>query len=390
MNGAALGGASAEARAAADACAAAALLAVDPGLGGWVRSISLDARDAWAASVRDLAQAGACRRMPPSITPERLDGELDLAAALALGRPVRRAGWLEEGGGGLAMVHAADRLSPEVAVRLRRAVDMGETALLALSDADAEPLDAGLADRLALVVDLPIGAAMPLRPPRRRTERARRRLVGVNATAEAFEAVAVAAEMLGVESPRGAAHCLRAARAAAALAGRREVDADDLRLAMRLTLAPRALRRPPLQDDAPPPPGGASPGEDAPADPPAPDAEASTQPGREETGDSPTPPAVEELVVAMLRAAALDVLETQGVGAPRAAKAGARGRYGVVRPAARGRPAGVAARRPRRGERIDLVATLRAAAPWRTLRGGADASGPPPVRLRDLRTRRRV
>ncbi len=57
------------------------------------------------------------------------------------------------------------------------------------------------------------------------------------------------------------------------------------------------------------------------------------------------------------------------------------------RPATRGRQIGSAAGDPRRGPRLDIIATLRAALPWQRIRAGGAASG---LRFRaaDLRVRR--
>jgi magnesium chelatase subunit D len=68
-----------------------------------------------------------------------------------------------------------------------------------------------------------------------------------------------------------------------------------------------------------------------------------------------------------------------------AGKAGARQKAGQ-----RGRPMGVRAATPARGLRLNLIETLRAAAPWQRLRAGEVRAGAPKIRLKhsDLRVTR--
>jgi magnesium chelatase subunit D len=64
------------------------------------------------------------------------------------------------------------------------------------------------------------------------------------------------------------------------------------------------------------------------------------------------------------------------------ARARATGRAGHPQSGgSRGRPAGLRRGRPQAGARLDLVATLRAAAPWQRLRGSAGAAGGPQARI---------
>ena len=75
---------------------AALLCAVDPaGLGGVaLRGPHGPARDAWLAGFRALLGDTPWRRIPPDLPDNRLLGGLDLAATLALGRPVAEGGVL--------------------------------------------------------------------------------------------------------------------------------------------------------------------------------------------------------------------------------------------------------------------------------------------------------
>ena len=112
---------------AARAHLAAALLAVDPGLGGVVlRARAGPARDAWLAAFRAcLAPHVETRRMPTGITSDALNGGLDLTATLRAGRPVAQRGLLAQAAGGVLVLAMAERVAPGVAAQVARALDAG-------------------------------------------------------------------------------------------------------------------------------------------------------------------------------------------------------------------------------------------------------------------------
>jgi magnesium chelatase subunit D len=213
---------------------------------------------------------------------------------------------------------------------------------------------------------------------------ARARLPQVELPNHLLQTLCAAASALGVGSLRADLFAARTARAHAALAGRTEVDADDVAAAVRLVLGPRATRMPEFNEadeetePAPPEP----PNPDVPEPPPPPPPEDSAEPEAAE----PTGPLDDMLLQAALATLPHDLLARLQAGkGPRSAsrssgKSGAAGASG-----ARGRPVGVRRGDPRTGQRLNLVETLRAAAPWQGLRRQADSARRVHVRSDDLR-----
>ncbi|MBC7769230.1 MAG: magnesium chelatase subunit D, partial [Phycisphaerales bacterium] len=377
----------------AEALTAGALLAVDADLGGAiVRASANPARDAWLAHLRMVLPADApMRRIPCHIDDDRLLGGLDLAATLAAGRPISSRGLLSEADGGAAILAMAERCTPGLASRLGAALDLGEVRaerdgfaarhpariVLVALDEGAEPEEctpAALAERLAFHLNLEL-----LRPdgaPRWTGEDvrdARLRLKTMAPPAEDLvESICVAASAFGVLSTRAALFTLRAARASAALAGRTHVGEEDLALAARLVLAPRARLAPPMEEAGePPPPGDRS--------------------EQESETDTASDAAAERLVEAVRAALPADFLaQLLTARTERRAAARTNGSGAAAKSAQRGRPLGARAANLRSGDRLDLIATLRAAAPWQKLRRGnaPEGAGRVLVKRSDFRIRR--
>ena len=380
--GAAAGGAWADAALAAD------LLALDPaGLGGArLRGRPGPARDAWLARLgAGLPQGAPVRRIPAHIGEERLLGGLDLAATLRAGRPVTQKGLLAECDGGVAVLAMAERAGATVAAHLGMALDVGAVtlardgvearvparlAVVALDEGaeDGEAAPPALVERLAFDLDLDRLRPAPVAP--RDLAAARARLPGVTLPAPLMEALCAATVALGVASPRAALFALRAARALAALEGRMEAGEADAALAARLTLGPRATQAPaPPEEETPDDaPDDETPDPDARPDAPPPQEPPQETPEDAADDDGPDLDALTEMMIAAARAA-LPAGLLEGLRAGPAARGGGAGTAGALRKAAtRGRPIGARAGRPEGGARLDLVETLRAAAPWQPLR----------------------
>ena len=393
-----------------DAMQVAALFCVDPvGTGGVVlRGCSAPQRDAWVQLLGAwLPDGAALRSVPLNIEEDRLLGGLDLAATLASGRPVARQGVLAEADGGVLLLNSADRASERCAAHLAAVLDTRQIAterhgvairrpcrvgVVAFDTgvSDDERPSARLLDRLSFHLDfetLPIGAIEGVGADWSRADLAAARtlLPAVEIDAELREAVCEASIALGIESMRAPLLTLRVACASAALQGRVEVSADDAALAVRLVLGPRATAFPcaSAQDDTDtdtPKDNEAdhAPQRDAPAmeagasDPPADPASADAQDAESQDNRGAVADILLQAAAARLPRGLLDALKAGRASTLRSQRAGRVG--AAIKGALRGRPDGVHAGDPRGGARLNLIETLRAAAPWQTLRKAETAA----------------
>jgi magnesium chelatase subunit D len=364
-----------------DASLAAALLALAPAyLGGLqLRALPGPVRETWLEELRRLLPHGApVRRVPLHANTASLLGGLDLAATLQAGRPVAQRGLMVECHGGVALLAMAERVERGTVAQLAGAMDFAEVILerdglaarhaaefgvVALDESVGpdECLSPVLADRLAFRVDLhPIGihdvdeiglSAADL-------AMAREGLPQVMHEASDTEQLCAVALSLGVDSMRASLLALRAARAAAALRGADRVQTEDLAVAARLVLAPRATLMPAVEEDSEP--------DDRPPPP-------SNDEADRETNESADPETAQKLEDRVLEAALAAIPEQlmASLQAGRAPRRGAQttGKSGAVqRSKLRGRPLGARRGDPRSGARLSLIDTLRAAAPWQGIR----------------------
>lgn len=355
-----------------DALLGAALLAVDPaGLKGVrLRAAPGPVRDAWIDAFAKMLPEGApWRRFVPGTPEARLLGGLDLPATLAAGRPVEEPGLLAASDGGVLVAAMAERLPPAVAASIGAALDEGlvrterdgvsarhpaRFALIALDEGigDDEALPPVLRDRLALTLALD---AVPLRAlgsspwNREAIAAARQRVAGVAVPDAAVEALAALALAAGVASLRLPVLLVRAARAAAALRKAEAVGPQDCAAALRLALGISSTA-----EEAPP--------EQAAPEPSPPD-EGDTE--GESSGETrELAEALIQTIAARLPPGLLDEARRERT----KARGASAGKAGAARVGARGRRVGTADRPPRPGARLDVLATLRAAAPWQRLR----------------------
>lgn len=362
-----------------DAVTALQLFAVDPsGTGGVVlRSRAGPVRDRWLALLRAaLPPSVNMKQMPLNIAEGRLLGGLDLNATLLAGRPVAERGLLAEADGGVIMLAMAERLPAATTVHVTAAMDAGETiverdglslrmparfGVIAIDEGlEDEFAPASLRDRLALHLDLnAIGVrdAEEFALDAGEIAAARATLPSLKADVARIVALCTAAAALGISSLRAPLLALRIARASAALAGHSRIEQEDLALAARLVLAPRALVFPPADQEA------------QPEQPPPPtEDEADESGGDDQTADVDR--ALDEVILAAVQAAIPpDVLMALRAGSAGRSRSRSSGKAGALQKSGkRGRPAGVLRGALRAGARLNVIETLRAAAPWQPLR----------------------
>jgi magnesium chelatase subunit D len=342
-----------------------------------LRSRAGPVRERWLTMLRAaLPAAHPVRTIPLHIADGRLLGGLDLNATLLAGRPVAERGLLAEADGGVLVLAMAERLPSATSVHITAAMDARETiverdglslrmparfGVIALDEGlDDESAPAALRDRLAFHVDLnelSTGDADEFVMDRDEVSMARERLKTLKAGKEQVEAMCSAAAALGIVSLRAPLLALRVARASAAFAGHSVVEQDDIAAAARLVLAPRALVFPhadqPEQQDQPPEP---------PSDPAAKD-------DHPDTDKPDIDHALDEVILAAVQAALPpDVLAVLRASSGRS-RGRSQGKAGALQKSGkRGRPAGVLGGDLRAGAKLNVIETLRAAAPWQPLR----------------------
>ncbi|WP_411891546.1 magnesium chelatase subunit D [Yoonia sp. SDW83-1] len=351
------------------------LLAIDPGLGG----ITIRAR---SGPVRDALLRRAdpeAKRIHPAISDEALFGGLDLSATLTSGHLVQEQGLLATPGPMiLAMAERAPvRLAAHLAVALDK--NTGHTLIALDEGAEAdEAVDAKLAERLAFHVDL---SDVSLRdvstnPPGKAGQPSTLPMGGGFTPTQGRGRLSVATELLtqitriaadlGIDSLRAPLFTLRAAKAHAILNDRDQVAGEDVEIACALTLAHRATRIP----------------EPAPQEPEAPPPDQTENQNTDDTLDIP-----DELLLDAVRALLPDNLLDRL--AAQKARAGRGSGTGAARKGnRRGRPLPSRAGRLSDGARIDIISTLRAAAPWQTIRRNATGQDGLQIRPADIRVKR--
>jgi magnesium chelatase subunit D len=355
-----------------------ALIAVDPaGLGG----ICITGAHSAVTQGLSMALKSALPpttpwlKMPAAIADDRLLGGLDLTKTLALGQPCFRQGLLADADGGMLVVPMAERMESATAARLCAVLDEGQLrvaregfvrvvptriAILAFDESEEgeDGLSSALIDRLAFhgridAISSSVAEALHL-PDKEAIAPARRLLPLIQAPTDIVERFCKAAAAFGIASLRASLLAVRAARALAALAGRTLLSEDDIGMAAALVLAPRATQVP-ATDSEPEQPQDSSPPDGAHNEQPQTEQRQQDRPLDDVILDAMKAVLPEELLASLIKQTQVPGRQSGGAGA--SAKA-----------AKRGRPIGAKRGEIGHGNRIALLDTLRAAAPWQRLR----------------------
>jgi magnesium chelatase subunit D len=388
------------------------LLAIDSSLRGVaIAAPAGTGKTSLARGLRDVLGVSQTPfiEVPASIDVENLLGGLDLETTLKSGQVAFQTGTLGRAHGGLVYVDGLNLLSDAVANLLMSVLDAGEIhieregvsrriparfALVGTYDpAEGIPRQ-HLLDRLGMIVPV-VGArsAVEREEVLRRNlstkrdswdedisflygliQAAKAQLPDVTVTDAQLNTIANAAAAYGVQGHRAELFAVQAACAVAAADLRDAVVDSDIEMALRLVVLPRATQTPVNQqqepDNQPPPPpeSSAETGDESETPPPPPPPQAED----DETDQSASLPAEDELVqpeeiFEALAAELPEDLEDLPFKHLRRGRAGSRG----TTEGTRGRHVRSVPGDPRRAP-IDIVGTLRAAAPWQRLRAEAD------------------
>lgn len=369
-----------------EACLALALALVSPKICGGivVQAQAGPARQRWLDLMKRLAGEDTCiTRLPVDAAPQRVFGGLDLVATLRSGHPVSEAGLLSRSNGGIVIAAMAERLSSSIAAQIGAVLETGQLIaerdglqlrsstrflLVALDEAleDEPSLPGVLRERMAFTVNLDGLRSADLAESDVSTAdivNAGWRLRDVILTDEVAEALCAASLALGVQSARACILANGVARVHAALAGRGDTNQEDAEVALRLVLVPRARTFPQSGEDT----------ADESQQPLDEDREDNEKPDTDEPGDDQQMPDAQELADMLVEAAKAmlpaDLLLNRELKNAAASRSSLAGKAGALRRSStRGRPAGTKRGDLKPGVKLNVIETLRAAAPWQTLR----------------------
>ncbi len=244
-------------------------LQVDPlGFGGvWLRAGHGPVREAWLTQLARAMGQRPLVKVPHHVDTERLLGGTDLTHTLQTGKLQWQDGVLAQAHGGITTLAMAERLSPATAAQMLYILDKGQIrqnqgeqdcrfGIIALDESgeDEPGLTPALAERLGVWLSLDTVSRFDSLNTLEllsadELSRTQSDLKNVQAQDQDLGALCQAALALGIDSLRAPLLALQVARVHAALNQRDTLAQEDLALAARWVLAPRATV-------VPPPPAG--------------------------------------------------------------------------------------------------------------------------------------
>lgn len=299
--------------------------------------------------ITDCLKQRAARKVHPTISDEQLFGGIDLSATLGSGQVIENKGIFSNPS--IVILTMAERCTPDLTAKLSQQLDRDKGQCIIALDEGAEPeetLHPSLAERLPFHIE-PEGR-MPLDWHIVPVGTGRNSPANVQTRPEDAEVLTHLAAQFGIDSMRAPLLALRVARVHAALAGRDVLSDEDLEIAARLVYPQRATRFPQEPEEADTPP---------PSEPEEPDEQ-----GQTENLDIPDGDMLVDAIKALLPADLLAGLVPAGT----TRHAGGNGAGQMRKGNRRGRPLPSRPGKLDGRNRIDLVATLRAAAPWQPIR----------------------
>ncbi len=379
------------------------LLAVDPALGGVVIPSAVGSgKSTLARAFADILPEGTpFVELPLNVTEDRLIGGVDLEATLASGVRVVQHGVLSKANGGVLYVDSLSLLDSSAVSHIMDAMSRGEVLVEREGLSEVHPADfmlvgtydpsdgevrMGLLDRIGIIV--PFTAQNDFRARKKIVDivlgkrdledtrdelkmlagfinAAKEQLPQVSITKEQVQALIQTALSLGVEGNRVDIFTVRAALASAALQQRSDVDEEDMKLAIKLVLIPRATRMPEREEsaedigpeEAPPPEEEPETGEEEQQPDNSTDADAEEE--KEETPDM-----IEELMMEAIETELPDNIMNISLASKKKSTSGSRGEALNNR---RGRFVRAQPGEMRSGK-VALIPTLISAAPWQETR----------------------
>jgi magnesium chelatase subunit D len=355
-------------------------------LGGAV--VTDDSADAFLVAYENAtAPEARLRNVPSSVGAEALTGSLDLATTLALGKPVHARGLLVNGEKAQLLIRRADNLDSTCASLMAQALDHQELLLVAIMNLN-DP-DAALVDRLGERLPFRVDGDAAMYWTTEDIAMAAMLMADAKLEQKWIEKLCATALLVGISSPRPVLQAVATARAIAALCGLAAVDEPSVAMAARLTLAHRAIHAPPSEqlDDMNHEPENPTPEN---SEPPStlPDNADGSGPEQNDSSRMPDPADAELILEAVKAALPPNILQALGDGIGKRAGRNAKSIVKNKASGRRGRRIGTRRATSLARQRLDIIATLRTAAPWQPLRRAQSGSKRMVVTRDDFRVSR--